>query len=319
MALQFNRGTNLFRQNILLAAGEPFYVTDAISQGVSPFWIGNGSTLGGIAADAANLNELLDVNSINPQNNQFLQYNTSTGSWENRSNITVPGTLTSTGNLNVDSGVLFVNAGNNRVGINNSLPNFELDVSGNSYFNGNITLTGDIALNGGDITSTSPQGNLFNAVVTDINIGNGATVAVRLGASSAGETHVKSPILKVDGNIVQGPVSNNTNQILSGMILSTTTTSQTPTNLLGTTFDISKYRSMEFTLQASRATEHQVVKCIVTHNGSSAFINTLSSLTTGGNLLSVAPIISGGNLSLRVTSTSLNTTIYKGYYTLLAI
>jgi hypothetical protein len=41
--------------------------------------------------------------------------------------------------------------------------------------NGNITSTGDLALNGGDLTSTSPTGTLFNANVTDLSIGGDAT------------------------------------------------------------------------------------------------------------------------------------------------
>lgn len=51
--------------------------------------------------------------------------------------------------------------------------------SSNPTFN-NLTLTGDLAVNGGDITSTATTFNLLNAVVTTLNIGAAAT-AINVG------------------------------------------------------------------------------------------------------------------------------------------
>lgn len=92
MALQFKRGSNEIRQALVLAAGEPFYVTDYAELGVAPLWIGDGETFGGIASfEINNLDELLDVFVSNPQNNQLLQWNTANGRWQNGSNVTLPG------------------------------------------------------------------------------------------------------------------------------------------------------------------------------------------------------------------------------------
>ena len=60
---------------------------------------------------------------------------------------------------------------------------------------GNIVTPGDIAVNGGDVTTTSTgTASLFNTNATAINIGDGATTAVRIG-SAAGVVNIKSPSL----------------------------------------------------------------------------------------------------------------------------
>src|SRR5690606_35837684 len=41
--------------------------------------------------------------------------------------------------------------------------------------NGNLTSTGDLALNGGDITTTNTTASLFNTNATTLNIGGDAT------------------------------------------------------------------------------------------------------------------------------------------------
>lgn len=57
-------------------------------------------------------------------------------------------TLTS-GNANFDSGVLFVDGTNNRVGVNNTTPGHALSVTG-TLFAGNTTINGDLAIGGVD-------------------------------------------------------------------------------------------------------------------------------------------------------------------------
>ena len=53
--------------------------------------------------------------------------------------------------------------------------------------NGNITSTGDLALNGGDITTTNTSASLFNTAATTLNIG-GAATTLTLGASTGTTT-----------------------------------------------------------------------------------------------------------------------------------
>jgi hypothetical protein len=56
--------------------------------------------------------------------------------------------------------------------------------------NANMTLTGDIAVNGGDLTSTATTFNLLNNTVTTLNLA-GASTAVNIGAST-GTTAIKN-------------------------------------------------------------------------------------------------------------------------------
>ena len=53
-------------------------------------------------------------------------------------------TIAVTGILNVDSGTLYVNPTDNRVGINDSTPSEALDVTGNALISGTLGVTGDV-------------------------------------------------------------------------------------------------------------------------------------------------------------------------------
>jgi hypothetical protein len=98
MALQVKRGTNLQRQELILAAGELFYVTNAVALGISPLFVGDGVSYGGIATlDPAQLDDLTDVAIENLIDNQVLQYDTTGGQWRNSSNLLIDGTTTLNG------------------------------------------------------------------------------------------------------------------------------------------------------------------------------------------------------------------------------
>jgi hypothetical protein len=62
-------------------------------------------------------------------------------------------TIAVTGILNVDSGTLYVNPTDNRVGINDSSPSEALDVTGNALISGTLGVTGNTTITGDVITS----------------------------------------------------------------------------------------------------------------------------------------------------------------------
>ena len=62
-------------------------------------------------------------------------------------------TIAVTGILNVDSGTLYVNPTDNRVGINDSTPSEALDVTGNALISGTLGVTGNTTITGNVITS----------------------------------------------------------------------------------------------------------------------------------------------------------------------
>ena len=66
-------------------------------------------------------------------------------------------------------------------------------------FTNDLLVAGDVAVNGGDLTTTQTVGNLFNANATTVNVGNGATTEVNLGSVGSGRVQVKSPELDLNG------------------------------------------------------------------------------------------------------------------------
>jgi hypothetical protein len=68
---------------------------------------------------------------------------------------------------------------------------------------GNLTLVGDLAVNGGDITTTQTTFNLINTTATTVNFA-GAATTLTMGSSGSGTTNVRNN-LTVSGNLtVQG-------------------------------------------------------------------------------------------------------------------
>ena len=60
---------------------------------------------------------------------------------------------------------------------------------------GDIVTAGDVAVNGGDLTTTQTTANLFNTTATTVNIGNAATTEVNLGNTGTGQVQIKSPVI----------------------------------------------------------------------------------------------------------------------------
>ena len=77
-------------------------------------------------------------------------------------------------------------------------------ITENLNVGGDGVITGDLAVNGGDITTTATTFNLINATATTLNIG-GAATAVDIGATT-GTTSVNNA-LSVDGNFDVGGAS----------------------------------------------------------------------------------------------------------------
>lgn len=193
MALQLRRGTNAQRLAVTPLEGELIVVTDYAASDVSPLWLGDGATVGGVVPITLELDDLTDVVLAELVDKQILQYDGLTGLWNNVSNPVLTG----------------LTAGNITVGLTND--NTITTTTGNLTINtvgglvtidDNLTVVGDVAVNGGDVTTTSSIGNLFNTTATTVNIGNAATTEVNLGATSAGRVQIKSPSI-VGANTTQ--------------------------------------------------------------------------------------------------------------------
>jgi len=119
-----------------------------------------------------------------------MQFNWSNDNFTETSPGVFPGTFTLL-RLGSDNATFFNNsiytnyatAGATQVGINNNTPAYTLDVTGDGRITTNLTLGGDLAVNGGDITTTQTTASVFNTTATTVNA-FGAATAVNLGNSS---------------------------------------------------------------------------------------------------------------------------------------
>jgi len=87
---------------------------------------------------------------------------------------------------------------------------------GSANFLGNVTAsnyltTGDVAVNGGDITTTASTFNLVNETATTVNIAGGATSSVNIGNASG--TAIFAGATTVNGNVILGADSSKTLEI----------------------------------------------------------------------------------------------------------
>lgn len=80
----------------------------------------------------------------------------------------------------------------------------DLSTSGSPTFN-NGTFTGDVAVNGGDITTTNTTATIFNENATTLSIGNDATT-LSIGAAS-GSTTINNDLTVVGDLVVQGTLT----------------------------------------------------------------------------------------------------------------
>lgn len=143
MALRIKRGTNTERLSYTPELGELIYVTDYDSAGVSPVWIGDGSTVGGneisSAGGGGGITDI--VNDTTPQLGGNLDLNsydiTGTGDIDTTGNINATGSIDV--NLNIDAGG-YVNATTMAATLFNG--NFDGDLTG-SVFGDNSTVIVD--------------------------------------------------------------------------------------------------------------------------------------------------------------------------------
>lgn len=134
-----------------------------------------------------------------------------TGNTTLTGNITVNGnsnlgngtsdTTAITGILNVDSGVLYVDPTNSRVGINDATPSEALDVTGNALISGTLGVTGDVAVNTNKFNVTASSGN--------------TTIAGTLGVT--GNTTVDGVIYADDNTTANTPVISFTGDTNTGI------------------------------------------------------------------------------------------------------
>ena len=185
--------------------------------------------------------------------------------------------------------------------------NSTLSVTGTSTLIGDVTASGDIAVNGGDITSTATTFNLLNATVTGLNVG-GAANTVLLGGTG-GTTTIRNAGTNINGTLTVTGVSVHQGAGTFNSTLSVTgvTTLQGASTLQGAV-------NMNSTLTVTGVSVHQgagafnstlTVTGVTTLQGASTLqsaVNMNSTLTVTG--VSVHQGAGAFNSTLSVTGTS---------------
>jgi hypothetical protein len=143
-----------------------------------------------------------------------------------------------TGILNVDSGVLYVDPTNDRVGVNKTNPAQALDVVGNSAISGTLDVTGNVTLTAnlninGNTTIGNASGDTTTINGTAVSVPNGLNIDSntlvidstndRVGIKTASPTEA----LDITGNIKQSGVLFNSDGTVSAPSISFTNDSNT--------------------------------------------------------------------------------------------
>ena len=99
--------------------------------------------------------------------------------------------------------------------------------------------------------------------------------------------------------------------------VSVTTTATTQTNLHQ--LAVATYRSGEYLIQATQGSNFQLVKILAIHDGTSVAFTEFGTLKTGSDVSSYTMDVSGGNMRLRATPASANSTVFKVKFTAIKV
>jgi hypothetical protein len=160
--------------------------------------------------------------------------------------------------------------------------------------NATTSLTGDLAVNGGDITTSATTATVFNTTATTVNV-FGAGTAISIGAST-GTTTINNALVVKD--------SIRTTAEVAGI-----TTTATAIDA----WALASYRSAKYMLQVTctsgaDASTYQASEILVIHNGTVATMTEYGVVKTGSNELATFTVdINGANVRLLATAGAGNT------------
>lgn len=248
-------------------------------------------------------------------------------------NTQLNGTLqTFSGNSNFDSGVLFVDSVNNRVGINNTAPDVALVVTGaanvttsvnsslltvGSSFIANTTgayHTGTINSSSfntsgfvGNTTAVAPTsntvllGNTSGRWVLNANTGNFSGNVVITGTANV----ISS--LNVSGNVV-------VNSFVTFLTLANTDLgTNTTASCTAVSFPKASYQAGELLVYTTKGTEYQITKILFAHNGTDVNQTIYGTLVAPSSSLELANNIilsvNGSNIDVNLRQRAINSSV----------
>ena len=172
------------------------------------------------------------------------------------------------------------------------------------------TFSGDIAVNGGDITTTSATATLYNTTATTVNIGNAASTVNLMGATANTQTGIGSQCY-----------------VKTGQTITTTTAKQeifrypTVTSSNGDRFFADIIITANYGGGIAGSISSQITKMLVATSYNTAINHTeYGNVNTAGNLGVYTAEISGNNVIIYATPTSSSgffSTVFNTYATLI--
>lgn len=230
-----------------------------------------------------------------------------------------------TGDLAVNGGDLTTSAGTFNI-LNTNATSINFGGAGTSVTigavsgtttirNANTVVAGDLAVNGGDITTNMTTASLYNTTATTLSVaGQGTTISIGAssgGSNSLGGTTTVNNVLVVN-NLTVDTITQ-PQSVTKDYTATVATTS--PTTLF--TFDSTLYRSAEVIIQSTQGITYSVTKFLMTHNGTDTYETEFGSLGTAPGTYDTA--LSAPNWTLAVTQSAVTSTVYKVHATLIKI
>ena len=179
--------------------------------------------------------------------------------------------------------------------------------------NANTVVTGDLAVNGGDLTSSASTFNLLDTPTT-LYIGNNATLITLGDPFDAGVVNVQYDLQVDNDATIYGDITqvSPTVSALNKNIVTTSIYTQfsnslyyDPTYVEIDTWDKTLYRSAKYILSIQSATSPSRFQCMefmVLHDGSTAYMNTYSDMFATENTVLLQVSISGSNVRVQATA-----------------
>jgi len=166
---------------------------------------------------------------------------------------------------------------------------------------GNIVTNGDLAVNGGDITTTQTTGTVFNTTATTVNLG-GAATTVSIGAAT-GTTTINNTTLSLLATGANLNIANRV-RLISARLDTTTTTA----NQVFVTNPASSHRNTKLQVSIVSGSDYHSADVTLTNNGTTSYITVSNEMWTNVSLTDWSTDISGANVRLLVTPTNAVTT-----------
>ena len=199
-----------------------------------------------------------------------------------------------------------------------------------SSFSGSLTLISNVNF----ISNVSITGNTFLTTLRTTALANVANLNVMVTANVANLNSSDTVRIGTSGATTIGLVANNTTIFVGNTANKTTITGNTVTttilslrgikesfsgvfnysaNTIATvdSYSAGTYRSAEYTVQATETAtgSYHFTKLLVTHDGSVGYVTEYGTINNNGNLLTFVVDINSGNVRLRGTPTSSNSSL----------